>query len=189
LSEPALDPVFLNQNKAYSSYEIGDWTYGKPRVMSWDARTKLVIGKFCSIADDVTILLGGEHRTDWVTTYPFNVLFDDASSFLGHPHTKGDVVIENDVWIGQGSLILSGVTIGNGSAIAAKSVVTKDVSPYSIVGGNPARLIKYRFSDSTIEQLQQIAWWNWPISRIQEAWPLLLSDAVDEFVEKYRNVI
>jgi acetyltransferase-like isoleucine patch superfamily enzyme len=105
----------------------------------------------------------------------------------GLPHTKGDVVIGNDVWIGQDALILSGVQIGNGAAIAARSVVKEDVLPYSIVAGNPAQHIKFRFSKSVIRDLQSIAWWNWPLPKIEEAWPLLLSSDIETFIATYKT--
>ncbi len=186
LTPPETTSIFLSADSKYSRYEIGDWTYGKPAVMTWDGSCTLKIGRFCSISDGVVILLGGEHRTDWVTTYPFNILFPDAAGFQGHPHTKGDVVIGNDVWIGTGAMILSGVSVGNGAVIGARSLVTHDVPPYGIVGGNPARLIRLRFSESEIALLQEIAWWDWEVQMIKEAWPLLLSNNVAEFISKYR---
>ncbi len=93
--------VFTNQLSAYASYKIGDWTYGTPRIWQWEFSSRLEIGKFCSIADVANIMLGGEHRVDWVTTYPFNAIFKDASGYTGHPATKGDVVIGNDVWLAR----------------------------------------------------------------------------------------
>jgi acetyltransferase-like isoleucine patch superfamily enzyme len=178
-------PFFMSENKRYSKYEIGDWTYGKPRIRSWREGATFKIGRFCSIADGVTILLGGEHRMDWVSTYPINILFG-VERVSGLPHTKGDVVIGNDVWIGQDALILSGVVIGNGAVIAARSVVVGDVSPYSIMAGNPAKHIRFRFNESIIDALQKIAWWDWPLSRIEEAWPLLLSSNIEVFIDKYK---
>lgn len=166
------------QNPEYAEFDIGEWTYGRPKVLSWNEGATLKIGKFCSIAGDVTIMLGGEHRADWITTYPFNIFFKEAKHITGHPATKGDVIVHNDVWIGEGSFILSGIHIGNGAVIAAKSVVTKDVEPYTIVGGNPAHPIKRRFSEEFIEKLLEIQWWNWPIEKIKENVCLLLSDDV-----------
>ncbi|MBN1255772.1 MAG: CatB-related O-acetyltransferase [Deltaproteobacteria bacterium] len=176
----------MNNNKLYKKYQIGDWTYGTPKVFSWREGTTLKIGRFCAIADGVIILLGGEHRIDWVTTYPFTKLFPKAKGFTGHPRSRGNVIIKNDVWIGTDALILSGVTIGNGAVIAARSVVKENVLPYSIVAGNPAKHIKFRFSKSIIDDLQKIAWWNWPLSKIEEAWPLLLSSDIGAFVDKYK---
>ena len=179
-------PFFMKDNKRYSKYEIGDWTYGKPRIRSWREGATFKIGRFCSIADGVTILIGGEHRVDWVTTFPVNILFG-VEKVPGLPRTKGDVVIGNDVWIGQDALILSGVQIGNGAVIAARSVVKEDVLPYSIVAGNPAQLIKFRFSKSVIRDLLNIAWWNWPLPKLEEAWPLLLSSDIKAFIATYKK--
>ena len=179
-------PFFMKDNKRYAKYEISDWTYGKPRIRSWREGATCKIGRFCSIADGVTILLGGEHRVDWVTTYPVNILFG-VERVQGLPTTKGDVVIGNDVWIGQDALILSGVQIGDGAVIAARSVVKEDVLPYSIVAGNPAQHIKFRFSKSVRDNLQSIAWWNWPLSKLEKAWPLLLSSDIKAFIAAYKK--
>jgi acetyltransferase-like isoleucine patch superfamily enzyme len=176
---------FMAQNRRYSSYDIGEWSYGKPLIVDWGQESTLSVGKFCSIADGVRILLGGEHRPDWVTTYPFNIFFEEAKSIGGHPKTKGNVTIGNDVWIGRDAMILSGVTIGDGAVVAAGSIVVKDVEPYSIVGGNPAKQIRFRFSPETIEALLAIQWWNWPESKIVESLPMLLSEGVEEFVRKH----
>src|SRR5512139_2451343 len=116
-------------------YQIGNHTYGRPKVVSWGEGTFLRIGKYCSIGTNVTIFLGSEHRIDWVSTYPFPFLWKEARSIPGHPFTKGDVSIGNDVWIGFGTTILSGVTVGDGVAIGACSLVTKDVPSYAIIGG------------------------------------------------------
>lgn len=126
-------------------------------------------------------LLGGEHRADWITTYPFNALFGEGAHITGHPSSKGDIVVGNDVWIGYQSCISSGVTIGNGAIIGARSVITKDVPPYAIVAGNPAKFVRYRFPQETIDKLESLAWWDWDISVIKGAIPLLLSNKIDEF--------
>lgn len=142
-------------------------------------RNDINIGKFCSIANEVKIFLGGEHRTDWVTTYPFNQIFKEASHIKGHPKSKGDVHIGHDVWIGYGATIMSGVCIGNGAVIGANSVITKDVPPYAIVAGNPQQLMKYRFSSNIIEQLQSLEWWNLKFSSIQSIFHLLQSNDIE----------
>jgi acetyltransferase-like isoleucine patch superfamily enzyme len=175
----------LNKDPKYANYEIGDYTYGHPKVVDFYEGVKLKIGKFCSIADDSVFMLGGEHRLDMVTTYPLSHFFEFAYVIRGaHPRLRGDIIIGNDVWIGQEAMILSGVTIGNGAVVAARAVVAKDVEPYSIVAGSPARIIKYRVPEDLIGSLNMIAWWDWPIERIAEAAPLLLSSPRD-FVEKY----
>ena len=147
----------------------------------------LRIGRFCSIAKGVKIYLGGDHRTDWVTAYPFSPLFDQIEKYPDYHVSKGDVVIGHDVWIGDDAIILSGVNIGNGSVIGARSVVTKNVSPYSIVAGNPARFVKYRFNNEIIEDLEKIAWWDWPINKVHEALPFLLSSNISSFINRYRG--
>ncbi|PWA09992.1 CatB-related O-acetyltransferase [Flavobacterium laiguense] len=163
-------------------YLIGDFTYGCPNVIFENNDANLCIGKFCSIAEHVTIFLGGNHRTDWVSTYPFNVLndyFPDASSIKGHPATKGDVVIGNDVWIGRGAVIMSGVKIGNGAVVAAYALVTNDIGDYEIWGGNPAKLLKKRFDEETISKLQKLKWWDWEIKEIIENVEHLCSNNID----------
>ena len=176
---------FTNRNEKYRDYSIGDWTYGEPVIYRWGEKTKLSIGKFCSIADGVTILLGGEHRTEWLTTYPFNIFIEGAKGIHGHPITKGDVIIGNDVWIGANATILSGVTIHDGAVIGAGSLVCKDLAAYSISAGNPAKQIRLRFDESTITALLKIAWWNWPLEKIESAIPLLLSGNAEPFIERY----
>jgi acetyltransferase-like isoleucine patch superfamily enzyme len=179
-------PIFTNKNKRYKTFDIGDWTYGKPKILRYGSSTKLKIGRFCSIADGVIIFLGGEHKYDWVTTYPFSQIFDNARSYPGYPCSKGDVIIGNDVWIGRDSRILSGVKIGDGAVIGTSSLVTRDVAPYSIVAGVPAKHLKYRFSEEQIRHLGEIGWWQWSIDKIESSWPLLFSGDIDGFIEKYK---
>lgn len=174
---------FTRDFPAYRQYEIGEYTYGQPTVLYGnEPGAKLVIGRFCCIADGVIILLGGNHRIDWVTTYPFNIIFEEFKEIKGHPATKGDVIIGNDVWIGQQAMILSGVNIGDGAVVAARSVVTKNVEPYTIVGGNPARPIRRRFSEEIIHRLLKIQWWNWDIEKIKEFVPLLMNNNIEAFL-------
>lgn len=167
--------------------DVGDFTYGRPSIQYRDAGKKLMIGKFCSIAPNVTILLGGNHRSDWCTTYPFNVLMREFSYIEGHPASNGDVVIGNDVWIGSNAKIMSGVTIGDGCVIAANAVVTKDVSPYTVVGGLPAKKIRDRFSRDIAEKLLEIKWWDWDEKWIYEAIPLLQSSSFEELFAFYEK--
>lgn len=176
---------YMEGNPSYEGFEIGKWTYGLPTVKNWGEGSTLRIGKFCSIAEGVVIFLGGEHRVDWITTYPFSVLWPEGKGFSGHPRSKGDVSIGNDVWIGHGAVILSGITIGNGAVIGACSVVSSNVDPYEIVAGNPARHVRFRFSDATIQRLCHLAWWDWPESRIEAALPFLLTGDVGEFISAF----
>jgi acetyltransferase-like isoleucine patch superfamily enzyme len=169
---------------------IGDYTYGVPEIKWWgEENAKLRIGKYCSIAGGVKIFLGGDHRVDWVSTYPFNSLLDDFRHITGHPFSKGDVVIGNDVWIGTDAKIMSGVRIGDGAVIAAGAVVTKDIPPYCIAGGVSARVIKQRFPDAIIEKLEKIQWWNWPEEHIIEVIPLLQSGNVERLFDYYDRTI
>ena len=133
---------------------VGKKTYGELHVTDFSpADTKLYIGSYCSIAPNVRFLLGGEHQIKSISTYPFKVLSFGEAREAG---SKGDIVVKDDVWIGDGAIICSGVTIGQGAVVAAGAVVTKNVEPYAIVGGNPARLIKWRFGENCREELCKI---------------------------------
>ena len=168
--------------QAFPQHDIGAHSYGGLTVRQFDKVTQLTVGKYCSFAAEVQVMLGGEHRLDWVTTYPFNVVDAQHTGIKGHPKSKGNVTIGNDVWIGREAIIMSGVTIGDGAVVAARALVVKDVAPYIVVGGNPAKLIKPRFDSQTIDDLLQIAWWNWPEARISAAMPLLLQGDIGHFI-------
>ncbi len=168
-----------------SNIIIDKYTYGVPKVYFGKLeKTKLIIGKFCSIAPNrVIIMLGGLHRTDWVSTYPFNVFYKEFKHIKGIPFSKGDVKIGNDVWIGLDAVILSGITIGDGAVIGANSLVTKDVPPYAIVGGDPAKILRYRFDEKTIQKLLEIKWWDWSLVYIKKAIPYILDNDLEHFFE------
>ena len=171
-------------------YEVGRGTYGEPDIHHWGESSTLKVGKFCSISGNVKIILGGNHRLDWMTTYPFPVFWKCARSFTNQSQSKGDVLIGNDVWIGMGAVILSGVTIGNGAVVGANAVVSKDIPPYSIVVGNPATIVKKRFPDEKVLKLEKLQWWNWEDSKIKAAMPYLLNkeiDKLEEFAKKYNK--
>ena len=145
---------------------VGLGTYGHWNILikSWDMKTRIHIGKYCSIADEITVFLGGGHDTTLISTYPIGENPSKGKIIggrLGHPTSRGDIVIGNDVWIGSNVSIMSGVKIGDGAVIAAFSHVVRDVGAYEIVGGNPAQHIKFRFDEQTIKELLQLAWWEW----------------------------
>jgi acetyltransferase-like isoleucine patch superfamily enzyme len=171
--KPANKMPLLSELRNNSHVLVGRRTYGDPRIWRWVDRDgqwlggRIEIGSFCSIADDVSIFTGGEHNSDWVTTYPVRIKYGLAGRDRdGHPKTRGDVRIGNDVWLGAECVIMSGVTIGDGAVVAARAVVTKDVRPYAIVAGVPAAEIKRRFDDATVEFVHSLRWWEWPDAKI-----------------------
>ena len=168
----------------YPQYDIGRGSYGPLKVLDFGEGAKLRMGAYCSVADGARVLLGGGHRSDWVTTYPFSVLEPTLAHIGGHPVSRGDVSIGSDVWLASDCKILSGVTIGHGAIVTANAVVTRDVEPYTIVGGVPAKPIRKRFDEATITRLLAIEWWNWPHKRVVAAGPYLLSDDIGIFLDK-----
>lgn len=137
-----------------SIVSVGKYSYGKLNIFSNGDKTKLTIGNFVSIADNVSFLLEMEHYTNHISTFPFKVIC--LESLPAEAFAKGNIIVDDDVWIGYGATILSGVHIHQGAVIAAGAVVTKDVPPYAIVGGAPANIIKYRFDEKIIEKLLKI---------------------------------
>lgn len=172
--------------------QVGRHTYGHEQitVRHWGEAAELRIGSFCSIADRVDVFLGGNHRPDWVTTYPFPAFPDKwpkARGIEGVPATNGDVVIGNDVWIGSNATIMSGVTVGDGAVIGTDSMVSTDVRPYAIVAGNPAREVRLRFDPETIERLLALRWWDWTDERIAANADLLSSGDIVGFLDAQRR--
>ncbi len=165
---------------------VGDYTYYDDinGIESFEKNVKyhfdfigdqLIIGKFCSIAAGITFIMnGGNHLTASISSFPFAIFGEDWSHAMDEKSypSKGNTIIGNDVWIGYNATIMPGITIGNGAIIAANATVVKDVAPYSIVGGNPAKELKKRFSDERIEELLKLQWWNWDINKITKnvAW-------------------
>jgi len=177
----------LRFKKKYPQYTIGRGSYGVPEVHDWQDGPTLKIGSFCSISAYVQIYLGGEHRHDWVTTSPLSVMFKDQR-FFDHSRSKGDVLIGNDVWICGNATILSGITIGDGAVIANGAVVSRNVAPYSIVAGNPAKHIKYRFSKEVIKELLLIQWWDWPEAVLRKQIESLLSADIESFIQQAQEL-
>jgi virginiamycin A acetyltransferase len=189
--------IFLKNIITRKNIEVGDYTYydDLDDPLGFENNVlyhfdmlgdKLIIGKFCAIASGVKFIMNGaNHQIEPISTFPF-AIFENGWENINegvdlskkYPH-KGHTVIENDVWLGFESLIMPGVKIGNGAVIATKSVVTKDVPDYAIVGGNPARVIRKRFDDATIARLLKIAWWDWPADQITEHLKLINSVDID----------
>lgn len=176
------DVVFLKNFITNPLIEVGDYTYydgGGERFQDENVliiyTCKLVIGKFCQIARGTQFLMSdANHQMNGFSTYPFFVFGRFAEGADGwadyspeFPH-KGDTIVGNDVWFGRESFIMPGVKIGDGAIIASRSVVTRDVPPYTLVGGNPARVIRQRFPDAIIEQLLKVRWWDWPYDKISK---------------------
>lgn len=186
--------VFLKPFVKATNIIVGDYTYFDDRrygpdkfeeynvLYNYDfAKVKLIIGKFCAIAAETRFIMTGDHKLDAISTYPFPIFkqgWESAFNIYDLP-VKGDIIVGNDVWFGYDSLVKNGVTIGNGSIIAARAVVVKDVPAYSIVAGNPAKVVKMRFDDATIARLQKIAWWDWDIEKINRNLKLICSLDVD----------
>lgn len=186
--------IFLNNFVKAPNIFIGDYTYfDDPRngpekfeqynvLYNYDfSKVKLVIGKFCAIAAETRFIMTGEHKMDAVSTYPFPIFrqgWESAFSVEKLP-VKGDIIVGHDVWFGYDCLVKNGVTIGHGAIIAARAVVVKDVPPYAIVAGNPAKVVKMRFDDATIERLLRLAWWDWSIEKINQNLALLCSLDID----------
>lgn len=212
---PAPNEIFPNEYKTSCFIKnvitapniiVGDYTYYDDSVAPTEFEKnnvlfnypefgdKLIIGKFCSIASGTKFIMdSASHRLGSVTTYPFNVFGgswqENTPDHMSQLPFKGDIVIGNDVWIGRESIIMPGVKIGDGAIIAACSVVTKDVEPYSVVGGNPARFIKKRFNDELIELLLEFKWWDLPPEKLVTVLPLLCDFDLEKITKKIKEMI
>ena len=168
---------------------MGAYSYGKPKIRFPESGHGLTIGRYCSIADKVEILLGGDHRLDWASTYPFAAmdgLWPEAAPPEAYHASRGAVTIGHDVWLGSGCVILSGVTIGHGAVVAARAVVTRDVPPFAVVAGNPARVVRRRFDEATVAALLDAAWWDLPHESVSRLVPLLSSGRIADLVAAAR---
>lgn len=169
-----------------SLVDVGKDTYGELNIITFSNQTRLHIGRFVSIAQEVAFILDAEHYTNHISTYPFKVKYlniEEAESF-----SKGDIYVGDDVWIGYRSIIMSGVHIGQGAVIAAGSIVTKDVPPYAIVGGSPAKIIKYRFNQDICDILEKVDFNKFDKKIITDNLGLLYTDIdkkeqIEEFLQ------
>lgn len=173
--------LLLRKYSNSTHVKIGKGTYGIGRNTLAFSHSKIEIGKYCSVGPEVRICTDVDHDPSLISTYPLKTFLlkrveEDAIS-------KGDINIGNDVWIGMRAIILGGVRIGDGAIIGAGAIVTKDVPPYAIVAGVPARIIRYRFGEKQIERLLEIRWWDWSEEKIKECLDLLYGD-IDDFISK-----
>ncbi len=149
---------------------------------------KLIIGKFCQIATGVRFIMNGSnHAMNGFSTYPFKVFGEEWSKASLDVKSKGDTIIGNDVWIGNCATIMQGVKIGDGAIIGTNSLVTKDVEPYTIVGGNPAKEIRKRFDEETIQLLLALKWWDWDVQKITDNLEVITSGKIDELKKIYEE--
>lgn len=184
LSEQVTNPnIVVGRYSYYSGYYHGHSFDDCARYLSPEpGADRLIVGSFCSIGSGAAFVMAGNqgHRHDWVSTFPFHYL-EEEPAFAEAPDAylpAGDTVIGNDVWIGSEAMFMPGVTVGHGAVIGSRALVTRDVEPYTVVGGNPARPIRKRFPDDQIALLLEMAWWDWPVERIRQALPLLCSGDV-----------
>ncbi len=176
--------------------KVGRHTYGHQHIKQlWSQYGQLTIGSFCSIAENVTVMLAGNHAMEWVSTYPFWLKGDGAfnkeipQNDRWNNQRNFDITIGNDVWIGGGVTIMGGVKIGDGAVIGRNSHVVSNVKPYSVVGGNPAQRYFYRFDKEAIKGLMEVQWWNFTDDQINELTPYLCSKDVHKLIEECRKLI
>jgi virginiamycin A acetyltransferase len=209
VADRLLEPLITYKKKITSRPEIiipyGRHSYGpQPKIMTnyfpglANKARGSRIGNFCSLSDGLKFTFYDSHNYQWVSAYPFYAFYSkwkydngktyyDNGLLINSRFKAAPIVIENDVWIASNVTIKEGVKIGNGAVVAMESLVTKDVPPYAIVGGNPAKIIKYRFNEEQIKELLEIAWWNWTDEEITKFLPLILSEDVNEFIKEAKS--
>ena len=186
--------IIVGRYSYYSGYYHGHSFDDCARFLLPDeGADKLVIGSFCSIGSGAAFIMAGNqgHRNDWISTFPF-FWMPDVPAFAGAQNgyrPAGDTVIGNDVWIGSEAVVMPGVTVGDGAVIGTRSLVTRDVEPYAIVGGNPARVIRKRFDENLIALLLEMEWWAWSDDQLQGAMPMLTGGDVEALYRHWRDVI
>ena len=186
--------IIVGRYSYYSGYYHGHSFDDCARFLLPDEGVdKLVVGSFCSIGSGAAFIMAGNqgHRNDWISTFPF-FWMPDVPAFAGAQNgylPAGDTVIGNDVWIGSEAIIMPGVTIGDGAVIGTRSLVTRNVEPYTIVGGNPARVIRKRFDEDLITLLLEMEWWAWSDDQLRGAMPILTSGDVAALYCHWRDVI
>lgn len=192
---PCKGNIFLKNIIDEPNITIGDFTYAHLEYLEGErvlrslvpysfGNRRLTIGKFCSIGFGTQFISPyANHQMNSLTTYPFWHIFSDQETiepWLEGAELKGDTVVENDVWFGRESTVMPGVHIGDGAIIAARAVVTQDVPPYAIIGGNPGEIIRYRFNAETIQELLAIQWWNWDVEKIIQHHAVLMGGNIEQ---------
>lgn len=178
------DYVFRRSMRHVTTW--GEKTYGQPEIICYDGKSRLSVGKYTSIASRVSILLGANHKRGLVTTYPRSLINQN----VGQEETNepGDVSIGSDVWIGYGATIIGPSVIGDGAIIGASALVLGDVPPYAVVGGTPAKILKYRFDDGAIKKLLTIKWWEKSEHEVKDMESFLYSSDVENFLRKFDSL-
>ena len=186
--------IVVGRYSYYSGYYHGHSFDDCARFLFPDAGVdRLVIGSFCSIGSGAAFIMAGNqgHRNDWISTFPF-FWMPEVAAFAGAANgfeRAGDTVIGNDVWIGSEAIVMPGVRVGDGAVIGTRAVVTRDVEPYAIVGGNPARVIRKRFDEADIAMLLELAWWHWTDDQLREAMTIITSAGVGALHDHWREAI
>ncbi len=166
---------------------MGTMSYYAPNVVKYKGDTgRVIIGNFASVAPDADFYVGGLHRVEWVSLYGLRAMLELPGAYEdGFTHGRGDIVVGSDTWVTNGCTVMSGVTIGDGAVVGTKAVVAKDVRPYAIVVGNPAKEIGRRFGDEQVEALLRIKWWDWPTELVKARVDALSSPDIDAFIAEF----
>jgi chloramphenicol O-acetyltransferase type B len=195
LSQQVTHPnIIVGRYSYYAGYYHGHSFDDCARYLLPDlGADKLLIGSFCSIGSGASFVMAGNqgHRNEWISTFPF-YFYPDAPEFDGANNgylPAGDTVIGSDVWIGAEAIIMPGVKVGDGAVVGTRALVTRDVEPYEIVGGNPARAIRRRFSDERVTMLLDMKWWDWPVEQLHRAIALLTSGDVEALYDHWKAVV
>ena len=177
----------VQRHLADGTLVMGNMSYYAPNVVKYQGDTgRVIIGNFASVAPDADFYVGGLHRTEWVSQYGLRAMLDLPGAHEdGFTHGRGDIVVGSDTWVTNGCTVMSGVTIGDGAVVGTKAVVAKDVRPYAIVVGNPAREIRRRFSDEQVDALLRIRWWDWPTEQVKQHVELICSPDIDAFIARF----